>query len=185
MTELTKKQVQEASLEVLKGFADICEANGFRYCLTWGTLIGAIRHKGFIPWDDDIDVLMPRPDYESFRLFFQENASELYPLRLLTSETDNYSYLLPRISSDDYPLEVDNEKPCGMGVFVDIFVLDGTGDTPEEARKYISRLCKYPRLIYLATRQHFEIGGTRGFLKKIIKFPIYCIAKISSIKIFL
>jgi lipopolysaccharide cholinephosphotransferase len=172
------KGVQAVSLEILKTFSDICEANGFRYMLTWGTLIGAIRHKGFIPWDDDIDVLMPRPDFEKFQTYFNNHAEELRPLRLFTSETKDYPYLIPRLSNDDYPLDVDNEKPCGMGVFVDIFILDGTGDSPEDAHRYIKSLCKYPRLIFLATRQHFEFGTTQGFFKKLIKFPVYCYAKL-------
>lgn len=175
---LSRQEVQAVALEVLKRFADICEENHFRYCLTWGTLIGAIRHKGFIPWDDDIDVLMPRPDYEKFQRYVEDHSDEMRPLRLFTSSTKDYPYLIPRLSDDNYPLDVDNEKPCGMGVFVDIFILDGTGDTEDEARKYISSLCKYPRLIFLATRQHFEIGTTRGFFLKLIKFPVYCYAKL-------
>ncbi len=178
MTPISDADVKSASLEVLKSLADICDANGFRYMLTWGTLIGAIRHKGFIPWDDDIDVFMPRPDYEKFKVYFSEHEKDLYPLRLFTSETKDYPYLLPRLSNDDYPLDVDNEKPCGMGIFVDIFVLDGTGNTKEEAWNYIKKMTKYPRLIYLATRQHFEIGGTQGLFLKLIKLPVYCFAKI-------
>ena len=57
--ELSLKKVQKISLEILKVVADICEEKGFRYFLVYGTLIGAIRHKGFIPWDDDVDIMMP------------------------------------------------------------------------------------------------------------------------------
>lgn len=177
MIPISDAEVKAASLEVLKSLADICDANGFRYMLTWGTLIGAIRHKGFIPWDDDIDVFMPRPDYEKFKTFFEEHQDELHPLRLFTPSTKDYPYLIPRLSNDDYPVDIDNEKPCGMGIFVDIFILDGTGDSEEEARKYIKKLCKYPRLIFLSTRQHFEIGTTQGFFLKMIKYPVYCFAK--------
>lgn len=58
--------LQEANTVLLKLFADKCEENGLRYWLDYGTLLGCIRHKGFIPWDDDLDVSMPRPDYEKF-----------------------------------------------------------------------------------------------------------------------
>ena len=60
MIELEFKESQRIALEILKKVACICEEHNFRYVLIWGTLIGAIRHNGFIPWDDDIDIAMPR-----------------------------------------------------------------------------------------------------------------------------
>ena len=60
------KQVQQMELEILRDFMDVCEENGLRYFGFAGTGIGAIRHGGFIPWDDDIDVAMPRKDYDRF-----------------------------------------------------------------------------------------------------------------------
>ena len=60
------KTAQKVSLELLKTFADICNKYGIRYYVTGGTLLGAIRHKGFIPWDDDVDIDMPRKDFQHF-----------------------------------------------------------------------------------------------------------------------
>lgn len=64
MEELTLRQMQEGALSILKKLDGICREQGLRYFLFYGTLIGAIRHKGFIPWDDDLDVAMPRPDFD-------------------------------------------------------------------------------------------------------------------------
>ena len=63
MKELTLREIQLGELGVLKKLKEICEEQGLRYFLFFGTLLGAIRHKGFIPWDDDVDVGMPREDY--------------------------------------------------------------------------------------------------------------------------
>ena len=66
--ELTLQEIQQASFEILKKIKEICDKEGFKYVLSWGTLIGAVRHKGFIPWDDDIDIMMPRPDHDKLIL---------------------------------------------------------------------------------------------------------------------
>lgn len=175
---MTMGEIQKVSLEILKQIDTICSQLNLKYCLAYGTLIGAIRHKGFIPWDDDIDILMPRPDYEKFKSYIISHLEELYPLKLFDSSIPNYPYLLPRLSNNDYTIVVENEKPYGMGIFIDIYVLDGIGDSFEEAWNFIKRTSKYPRLIFLSTRKHYSFGGTKGFFKRIIKVPAFYFAKI-------
>ena len=174
---MTMEEIQKVSLEMLKAIDTICKKIDVKYCLAYGTLIGAIRHKGFIPWDDDIDILMPRPDYEKFKEYVISHVEELHPLKLFDSSVDDYPYLLPRLSNDDYEVVVSNEKPYGMGIFIDIYVLDGIGDTFEAAWNYIKKTCKYPRLIFLSTRNHYHFGTTKGILKRLIKIPAFYYAK--------
>lgn len=173
------KEVQSASLQVLKKVTKICEENKIRYCLTYGTLIGAIRHNGFIPWDDDIDIMMPRPDYEKLLNYFKDNEQDLYPLKLFNMETcKDYPYMISRISDDRYVLKVQNEKDYGIGVFIDIYPIDGVGNSLEEGQELLKKTCKYASLIFLSTRKYYHVGTTKGLMRKIIKFPSFYFAKL-------
>lgn len=70
MQKLSHREIQLYLLDILKAVDSFCVKEGIRYSMAYGTLLGAVRHKGFIPWDDDIDLLMPRLDYERFVSMF-------------------------------------------------------------------------------------------------------------------
>lgn len=179
MKELTMKEMQQVAFKILKQVAAICEKNGFRYTLAYGTLIGAIRHKGFIPWDDDIDIMMPRPDYEKFINYCNEHPLELNNLQLFNMDVcKDYPYMITRVSDSNTILDVENEKSYGIGVFIDIYVLDGAGRTKEEAIKKMNETKGFPSLIFSATRKHYTTRNTVGIRKKILKFPSFFLAKV-------
>ena len=126
---LSLKEIQENTFQIMKKIDAICSELGLTYVLFWGSLIGAVRHKGFIPWDDDLDIAMPRPDYEKLKAFFIQHNNEYDSLKLFCQETRNsYPFMLPRICDLNYHFIDSNMKDYGLGTFVDIYPFDGDGD---------------------------------------------------------
>lgn len=125
---------EKKMLEVFKAFVDICENHKLQYFCHGGTAIGVIRHQGFIPWDDDIDVLMPRPDYERFLSLFPSLSQKRYNLVV---PRDDSSYYLPFAKLCDVNTTLLEFKhiPFPIGVFIDIFPLDGASSNLQERAK--------------------------------------------------
>ena len=112
-------------------------------------------------------------------MFFKEHESDHAHLRLFNSENClEYPYMIARVSDDRYKIVMDNEKPYGMGVFVDIYPYDGMGNTWKEAISGWRKGVLLSSLCFQATRKKFKIGHTKLFLMKIVKFPFYIISKI-------
>ena len=172
------KEIQQGSLEILKKIDAICKQEKLKYCLAYGTLIGAIRHKGFIPWDDDIDIMMPRNDYNRLVQYFVDHKEELKPFEIMNKDTNkNYPFMISRISDSRYMLDVDNEEPYGIGLFVDVYPLDGAGNSVEEYTKRKMLSSRYASLCFLSTRKTVKRENTGSFFKFLLKFPAFCLAK--------
>jgi lipopolysaccharide cholinephosphotransferase len=115
--------VQRRAFEVLCALADFCESHAIRYYLVGGTLLGAMRHRGFIPWDDDIDIAVPRPDYDRLLALLDRLPPSLRAVHPRTDLDTPYPFLV--VADRDSHLVVDYARPFDRGIGVDVFPLDG------------------------------------------------------------
>lgn len=123
MKKMTTADIQQVSLEILKDVHSFCIKNNIRYSLSYGTLLGAIRHQGFIPWDDDLDIMMPRPDYERFIQSYQ--STEGY--KILPEGKDSMIAMARVYDTKKTHVVMDVSPWCkrDVGIWIDIFPIDG------------------------------------------------------------
>lgn len=123
------KELQATELSMLKDFMELCDAHGLLYFGIGGTGIGALRHQGFIPWDDDIDIAMPRKDFEKFlKLVKKEWKGKYYILNNKTNE--NYPMMTTRLCKCGTVFQeaVMKDVDCPFGIFLDLYVMDNIAD---------------------------------------------------------
>lgn len=177
MRELSLREIQLGELQILKRLDEICKENGFKYFLAYGTLIGAVRHKGFIPWDDDVDVAMPREDYNRLIQYCIAHAEEMKPIVLKHWSVDkNYIYPIARLCDTRYKIEYKDAVDYELGLFVDIYPYDGCGNSMQDARKIFKELGKARACAVVAGNNHFIFSKT-SFWRNLIKYPMYLYAK--------
>ena len=122
------RQLQLYELNLLKTFADICEKNNLRYYMIGGTMLGAVRHKGFIPWDDDIDIGMPREDYIRFLEIAQKSLPHQYKILNYKKDKDYLRYFSRLVDTLVKIYNYSNTDTLIENAWMDIFPLDGTSN---------------------------------------------------------
>ena len=132
MKTINLDELRSIQLDLLQKTTDFCENNGLRYFLCGGTLIGAVRHKGFIPWDDDIDIAMPRQDYDQFVKTFNQPENYYQVVNLETNM--DYEYPFAKVFDNRTVLNELHYPGDSFGVYIDIFPADGV--------KYESQITK-------------------------------------------
>lgn len=136
MIELEPEAYKRIPLEILLDVANFCIKNNIRYSLAYGTLLGAIRHKGYIPWDDDIDIVIPRQDYELFRKIYK---SDKYHLVDLLSDK-KYNVGVAKICDPSTVYFFKKHFKREIGLFIDVFVIDNIPSSDHERGKWLMEL---------------------------------------------
>lgn len=141
ITDINK--IKSMEIDILDEIVRVCDKEGYKYFIAYGTLLGAIRHKGFIPWDDDIDIIMPRDDYEA--LCAKWDNSGRY--KMLECKRDHkYIYPFAKVSDSSTIMEEHNVlKQCDLGIYVDIFPYDNVAEERKEDSSFIRKCELYEK----------------------------------------
>lgn len=146
MKEMTTREVQEVCLDILKDVHRFCVKNNIRYSLSGGSLLGAIRHNGFIPWDDDVDIQMPLPDYDRFIKSYQSNSG--YELFAREKDRSDVRIRIARVC--DMKKTFVEQGPYtwngrDTGVWIDVLPVFGAPSKEEDFWKYHKKLQWYAK----------------------------------------
>ena len=189
LKKMNTEEIKKCELNLLSAFAQFCDKNNLKYYLTYGTLLGAVRHKGFIPWDDDIDVMMPRPDYDKFiELTGFSKINDSYETRLYKncSHPNIYPYA-KLIDNSTIVYEKGKAKKNVSGIWIDIFPLDGYPDweaadsiTALNAKDLFNKYRKLRNMQDLCTTNPLYVN--QNIIKKIIKFSLLPFIRLQSVK---
>ncbi len=169
---LKLNEIQLEEFKILKEVVKILEENGLRYSLIGGTLLGAVRHNGFIPWDDDIDIAMPRIDFERFfGIFIKSNKNK----DLEIQSYKNGKSFFPFYKIVNKSIQIECEDICDQEerfLWIDVFPIDGLPDDENEVKKTYKKIDFLKKMLYIKKYRIFK-DKYSSFEKKILK----CIVK--------
>ena len=162
------RQLQRRILGNLLAVDKVCREHSLHYYIYDGTMLGAVRHKGFIPWDDDLDIAMPREDYETFIIYANEWLEE--PYEFVSYETDS-TYPLPfgKVQDANTTLIERPHLPYLGGLYIDVFPIDGVPSNALLRRIHLVRYDVLKKMVYMAYRDPYRHGhGPSSWL------PLFC-----------
>lgn len=169
MERLSMREVQMHGLDILKFVDNVCREHGIQYFLSGGTLLGAIRHKGFIPWDDDVDLMMTRPEFDRFhevmRSMPEGKYRFSYPL-----ETPDYNISWARVWDSQTRMNYSGKRHYYTpGLFLDIFPIDGLPDSELRSKIFFKLSRGYDIMLRSARKASFYADERLKWLKSIVR----------------
>ncbi len=178
MKKINTEDFKRIQLGIVSHIDDFCKKHDIKYFVCGGTLIGAIRHKGFIPWDDDIDIMMMRNDYERFINIYASEDNSKYKIfchRLY----DKYPYPYAKISNDETIFHEEIKDAFELGVNIDVFPID---IVPENLKLQNKMYTTSGRYIKMMTLKRLPLVRRRGFLKNTLLFISHLIFSVVTFK---
>jgi len=182
MKRLDLDEIKDIELKILIEIDSICRERNIDYSLDGGTLLGAIRHKGFIPWDDDIDILMTRKNYNEFIEYCENNKTGFELVSHIAF--DKYGYLFAKAVDKSTILieKTINQHGIEMGVCVDIFPVDYLGNSLKEAKKNLNRTRFLRELLVARNWRRYSKSRTRSIIYEPIRILFYILSRFTSQK---
>lgn len=155
MKKISRDEAREVLMSITDEIARICKENGLRYYIACGTLLGAVRHKGFIPWDDDLDLIVMRDDYDKLMALLKDkNVKKAEWLEVVDDTRDDYFCPFAKVCDRRTAIKMDRHKAAG-GLWVDVFPYDGLPSSKFFAGIY-TRIAALFRVICLAMDTDFS-----------------------------
>lgn len=167
--KVSLEEMKTIQLNLLNKIHQFCINNNIRYSLCGGTLLGAVRHKGYIPWDDDIDIFMPRPDYERFFASFNGSYDNMVAQCYLNDQAIYFSF---GKVYDSRTIFIEKDA-CRTGVYVDVFPIDGMPDSVEESEKMRYTTYLFEETLKNTTKYYKIDGRFSSFVKYYLKVLYY------------
>ena len=166
--EATLKRVQTVELGILKDFIAICDANNLTYFGIAGTGIGALRHQGFIPWDDDIDIAMPRKDLNHLIEIIDESFTDKYFV-MNFEHNENYPLMTTRLMlrGTVFREHAFKDIDCPFGIFLDLYAYDNISDDPKLFKKQCRDAFFWSKMLILRSIP-FPVLAFKGFKAKLV-----------------
>lgn len=166
--------IKKIQLDILNYVVQVCQELEINYFLAGGTVLGAVRHQGFIPWDDDIDITMPREDFNKLQDYFAKKENPKYELLSINNNNKYYYPFLKVINKNTILIEKDVPLIEGMGIYVDIFPIDGTPNNKIIFKIHYLKIRILKTLLYLS---YLEFHKTNSRVINILKKSLMFLAK--------